>query len=254
MTLQRRIKINQVSPFLWDGSHLGILNNDNILNEESIKIGRVFRVWEIKIGQHTAKCLVKGVESALPAIFDELKPIFSLPKIGTHLFSKGNKMMIAYRAIIINNQVYPETTLDMIMDREITELQHEVRRTLAFRELFGITDTFERSLVIRYYKPWSNKELPEVVSFCEAKCIADTGDNLATVLSQILLQRWFPGHDIETSLEYNINNLLCLNRDCPEASLGYYRPLIEETINRVDNTLIGYLDLFFDRITSFLPY
>ena len=231
----------------WDGSHLGSLPRNAVIDKERVKIGRPIRVCEIRVGAVTSLCLVKKIDSLLPAIFDEIKPIFSLPKIGTHTFRHTGHLMIALKPQMKNEKICPELTLNLFDPYSDKTIIDQIQLNLAFREVFGISDTHNKSLIVRYN---NGSEIPSVISFLEPGTVAGKEDALSTVIPATLLKRWFHNK----SLERAVADLFCLNRDCPEASLGYYRPLIEDVILRIDPSLITYISLFFDRLTSFLPY
>ena len=255
MLKQRQtIRIVRSSPFKWDGSHLGTLGLDQVYEHDTIKIGRLLKVCDITVNQQTATCLVKSIESLIPAILDELKPIFSLEKIGTHTFRHNSRLMIAYKPNMIRDEIFPELTLDNIHQGLAKKIADQVRLNLAFREVFGITDTHEKSLVVRYKNPSDLAEIPRVISFLEPGSVAGQEDGLESILSQTVIDRWFPYDDPNKTIERAVADLICLNRDSPETSLGYYRPLVQEIINRLDPNLITYLDLFFDRLSLHLPY
>ncbi len=255
MLKQRRtIRIIRSTPFRWDGSHLGTLKIDQVYEHDTIKVGRLLKICDLTVNQYTTTCLVKSIESLLPAILDELKPIFSLEKIGTHTFRHGGRLMIAYKPYLVHDEVFPELTLDNIHVSLVKKIEDQVRLNLAFREIFGITDTHEKSLIVRYKNPSNLLEIPTVISFLEPGSVAGQQDGLESILAQTLVDRWFSHDDPNKTMERAVADLICLNRDSPETSLGYYRPLVEEVINRVDSSLITYLDLFFDRLSLYLPY
>jgi len=251
---RRYIPQSKSSPFKWDGSHLGTLKSDQIEEIDTIKIGRLLKVCTITIKDKTVTCLVKSIMSLLPAIFDELKPIFSLQKIGTHTFRYNGKLMIAYKPFFFRDKVYAETTLDTTPDHLVDKIEDQVRLNLAFREIFGITDTYERSLILRYKNPGNSSEIPTVISYLEPGSVAGLMDGFTSVLPQTIVNRWFSNDDQAKTLEKAVADLICLNREFPESSLAYYRPLVEEVIVRIDAGLITYLDLFFDRLGLYLPY
>lgn len=239
--------------FKWDGSHLGSLKIDQATEVDCVKIGRLLKVYRITIGEETVTCPVKTIDSFLPAIFDEIKPIFSLPKIGCHTFRHKSALMIAYRPYLVEGEIYPNLTLDIIADTVAKKVEDQVRLNLAFRELFGITDTFDKSLIVQYKNLESSTEIPLVISYLEPGSVAGSGDGLAPILPQTMLDRWFPFDGRET-LEKAMADLICLNRESPDVSIAYYRPLIEEVIIRLDANLITYLDLFLERLGLYLPY
>lgn len=255
MLKQRRtIRIVRTTPFRWDGSHLGTLNLDQVQEHDAIKVGRLLKVCDLTVNQQTVTCLIKSIDSILPAILDELKPIFSLEKIGTHTFRYKGHLMIAYKPYLIRGEIFPELTLDGIHSSLFKKIEAQVRLNLAFREVFGITDTHEKSLIVRYKNPGNLNEIPTVISFLEPGSVAGQEDGFESVLAQTLIDRWFSRDDPNKTVERAVTDLICLNRDSPEASLGYYRPLVEEVIVRLDSSLITYLDLFFDRLSLYLPY
>lgn len=241
------------SKIKWDGSHLGSLKREEVEDKDKIKIGRHLKIYLLTIDGEKILALVKSIDSLLPIIFDEMKPIFGLSKIGTHSFRYGGHLMIAYRPCLVRNNVYLESTLDMADDKLAKKILKQVRLNIAFREVCGITDTLERSFLLRYQKPSNMFEIPTVISFLEPGSIANSKDNLLSVLPQNLVEYWFQQDDIANSLDKAIADLICLNRECPEASFAYYRPLVEETILRIDPELIAYLNFFFTRLEAYIP-
>jgi hypothetical protein len=237
------------TPLTWDGSHLGSFNRSQVTELGTVKIGRNLKILRLE----QKEVLAKTSESRLPVIFDELKPIFSLQKIGTHSFRYLGKLWIAYRPFILNKAIYPELTLDLANEHTRKKISRQVRFNLAFREIFGIADTHERSFILRYKNPYSSEEVPTVISFLEPSSISLTQDSTSTILSQCLLDRWFNLDDPTQTMEATVAQLICLNRECVEASIGYYRPLVEEVIVRLEKDFIGYADLFFDRLLAYFP-
>lgn len=246
-----RSKIRKTSPFAWDGHHLGYLDDTHIIDKTSVKIGRSMQLWQLNIDNFQTSCFVKPVDTLLPAIIDELKVLFNLPKIGTHTFRTKGKLMIAYQPLVVDHQVHIESTLDTIDQESITPvLTDQVRRLFAFREVFGIKDTHESNIAIRM----NSQEDPIIISYCEAATAYADNDTLASVLPQIIHDKWFCGNTTRETFKYVVTDLFSINRECPEMTIAYYRPLIENIILRIDKSLIGYVGYFLDRLSQFLPY
>ena len=242
-----------MSSFVWDGSYLGCIETKNLIKHSSIKMGRPLRLCTLSLNNESCYCLVKMVSSYLPSIIDEFKPLFSLTKIGTHLFRYRSKMMIAYRPCFdFEGAIIIEATLDLLSHQAKQEqvIADQVRLILAFREIFGLTDTFEKSIIVRD----AESPTPLLISFLEPGSVLNTNDKMSSVIRPSLFDSWFSCSETEKSLEQAIVSLFCLNRDSPETSIVYYRKSMSEIIHRINPDYIGYLDLFIDRLNLYLPY
>jgi hypothetical protein len=84
-----------MSSFLWDGSYLGILNEKDI-SFSTISRGNRYIVFSLNGISDIA--ILKSSTTVLPCILDEMKPFFSLKKIGTHWVKYCSKIFILYHA------------------------------------------------------------------------------------------------------------------------------------------------------------
>lgn len=227
----------------FDGRYLGSLKEENILREGEVRIDKKYSFFEIKVDGEQEVMIVRNIKSFLPAILDEIKPLFFLPKIGTHTFHFKGKLMLGYKTQLITGNPYPDLTLDYSSFIPRTrEFTYQVKRTFAFREAFGITKTYEKSIILRF-----EKNIPQVLSFNEPGSVVFQDDPLKSVIPQTVLTEWF-----NDDLDRYIKDLFCFNRELPEASINYYRSKIEKIVLRIDKNLITCVDGFLERLYQFI--
>ena len=232
----------------WSGSHLGSLRPNELIEIDQVKIGRTLRFAELNIRGKKINCFIKPIDSLLPVIFDEFKPVFALPKIGCHTFRHSGKLHLAYRPHQLG-----DSTLDMCPEELMPYIENQVRLTLAFREAFGITDTFEKSIILRYNSLLDVEEIPSVISFLEPGTVCGDMRGYNRVIPERLIDKWFERDIDDTRLDNIITRqLFTFNMEEPSATFAYYRPLLEEVVNRIDNSMITYVDLFLDRINNYI--
>lgn len=235
-------KIKEMEYLPWDGSSLGIITD---LEEESrLSMGRELSLVSFTYGDYNIRCLAKKVETSLPAIFDEVKPYFGLPKIGTHLFKYKSDFMIAFKTTYHQNNVVTYPTLDVFKGQISPRLGDQIRLTLMFRQIFGITDTFEKSLIVRIKKGGI-----EIVSFLEPGSVVINNPQ-KSILPENLVRKWFDEQIVDKSQNATLRQLICYNQAFPESSLAYYRDAISEVIKRIEPDLTTYSDLFYDRLCN----
>lgn len=239
----------------WDGSHLGTFRKEEIEEVGEIKIGRRLSCYYFP--KYDQLLLTKSIDSFIPAILDELKPFFGLPKIGTHTFRYGGRLMIGYKPFYLpqsrNNKIpYHEMTLDCFPSEfnSYTPFLHQVILTWTFRELFGITDSYEHSILMRYYHPddSTQNEVPTIISFLEPSTLYQSNNPLASVLTNIIHQKWFS----QMSVTETVHQLIGLNREYPQGTINQYRGLIIAVIKRIDKEEIGFLDYFLGRLFQYI--
>lgn len=212
---------------LWDGSYLGAIPPSNIRPDP--EVGPVnLKTWVIYFNGVEEKCFVKSCGSKIPSFLDEFKPIFGLCKTGCHTF-KCKSLMICFP--------YAELTP---IDK--TSQVDKIRKLLAFRELFGVIVTQDKHLCER-----NN----EIISLVEANSIVVGTNHLdltRRVMTKAMYDKWFNG----VSLNQTISDLLMLPFGDADGLLGCYRYELEKIITRIDKDSIGCVDLFVDRIASYL--
>lgn len=236
------------TPFKWDGSYLGTLLSNQVEVIDEIKIGRSIKCVKITIGEHFVHCLIRYTNSKITAILDELKPYFSLEKIGTHTFRHKGHLKIALKLYINKaGKIDYGVTLDHIPQKNIVrDMEDQIRRNLVFRELFGVKCTFAR-----YLSVVDINYLPKVISYFEAGCLCENqeGSDLTMVIPDKLYQRWFGEKDC---FYETVIRLMCFNRESPESTLSYYRSIIDEVVKRIDKDLIVIYNSFFRRLSQYI--
>ena len=183
-------------------------------------------------------CIVKGCKSSLSCLVDELKKVFKLPKLGTHWCRLNNKTYILIRCNKTKEgYIKEELTLNMI-DTYTPIMRMQIQEVFAFRELLGVTCSYESSIIIR-----ENKSGSYPISFNEPNMM--TGD--IKVIPITVLDKWFE----ETSIDDVVKRLCRIQNIDKLADLLYkFRKKIEKIIERVDRRAITYKNCIIDRITQ----
>ena len=84
------------SPFVWDGSYIGLISEQQILNRCGT-CGK-FEYWIFYYKGYTSACMIRFSKYYTQCLVDELKPLFGLNKIGTHYAYYKDKYAILLRA------------------------------------------------------------------------------------------------------------------------------------------------------------
>ena len=141
--------------------------------------------------------------------------------------------------VVTNKDGHPiiENTLKHFNKENDYFFTQQVQKILAFREVFGISKTYETSIRIREGPIFSYP-----ISFYEPN-IVHHGQQL--IVSNMLLDRWFKN----INLDKCIKKLLQINKldDIPDCILKI-RNIMELVIERLDRTQISYRDLVISRI------
>lgn len=232
------------SPFIWDGTYLGKLTDDNIeIISCSGAVGDLTDIsyWKVTCYGYTTYCMVKASPTCFPSITDELKVIFRLPKLGTHRIHYKNKHYILIKpALKSNGMPEPETTLADLNKSTKLSIIDQIRETFVFRDILGITKTNESSLVVRHIEyPF---HVLEVISFIEPKW-----DYCDTVLSNKLLEEWF--NDVSPSdVSRKIFHIIS-RKDIPYR-INMLRTHFESVVLRVDKDSVWIIDAILERLLN----
>lgn len=238
----------------WDGTDITpLISKSSVYEGKHLKT----KYWLIHIPDSDKEkgfsetCIAKGSKNNIPCLIDELKPIFGLQKLGTHWCKHKGKYMILIRCVKTpDDHIKQELTLDKIDVRKNTSsdssegsrmglLKLQIQEIFAFRELLGISCSFESSILIREYKnsiyPISQSEAS--MSFNDTKCR----------VPETMLNKWFE----ETNIDTVVARILKIHdlRYMTEV-LNDIGTKIESVIERLDRTLIAYKDGIVSRITE----
>lgn len=208
----------------WDGSHLGTWHPQDI---EITKNGKA-TVWLNKT--LNIKMIAINSKSCYPCIVDELKPLFGLVKIGTHMVCfKGKSYLLQ----------------PFIAEKELTVkelgtvppyLRAQIQDIYAFRFLMGVSQSDDRHISIRTTVHGQKYAL----SCCEA-----TEGKGTKALSQTVTNKWFKNSDLNKILTCMLQ---CPADSTPTSIIEKYRSKIGEVILRINKDFVLLEDSIIRRI------
>ncbi len=215
---------------LWDGSNLGVIPPEHIISWFKDNVyNYVHFTWkDVNIYARVTKTL-----SSAPIIIDELKPIFHLPKIGTHRMIYMGQMYTLFRVRLSpRGNVKQELTLD-----QLSPVGHpdsfiaQVKEAFCYRELIGVSKSIEKSIQVRVvgnkYYPLSYYE-PNIVPACYGR-----------VTPYNVLDNWFLGEDISIIAR---GLLGVIEPDTIPSRIHRLRGDLEKAIERIDRNWIWCVD------------
>lgn len=240
------------NPFTWDGSDL-----TDWCNSCTIFTGKLNKLHWWKIIDNKDKiylCFARtSSNGAIPCIIDELKPLFGLIKIGTHWVKLKGKTYILYRPQLVGKKkkfMLVEQTLTEWLSEKIDAaggIKHfqydpmlvmQVQEIFAFRELLGISRTFESSLIVR-------KGLcgPSVLSWYEP----NMADHMKGNIPFTVLEKWFENYN--TDLATIVKKITKItSRDKLTQRIQEIQKDAEAVIKRIDDYHIRFADYLKTRI------
>ena len=226
--------------FKWDGTNI-----TDIISESDIYEAKYNKktYWIIKYIDNDDKlheeiCMVRSCKNSISSLIDELKPVFGLPKVGTHWFKQGAKIKMILRCIKTKEgYIKEEITLNKI-NTYTSLMMLQIQEIFTFRELLGVTCSYESSIIIR-----ETRKNVYPLSFYEPNMTVDD----RKVIPFTVLDKWFSG----TSMDNVVKRLLKINKiDRIGEVLHNIRGKIEKTIERVDRRAITYKTCIMNRITE----
>ena len=226
--------------FKWDGTNVTDIISESDIYQAKYN-GKTY--WIIKYIDNDDKlwketCMVRSCKNSVPCLVDELKSVFGLPKVGTHWFKHEGKMkMLIKCAKTEEGYVKEEITLNKI-DVYTRLMVLQIQEIFTFRELLGITCSYESSVVIR-----ETRKSVYPISFYEPNMTTED----VKVIPFTVLNKWFEG----TSMDNIIKRLLKIYTiDRIGEVLHNIRTKIEKVIERVDRRAISYKTCIMNRITE----
>lgn len=233
------ISIKESNMFKWDGTDVS-----NIISEADIFEATYNRkkYWLIRyVTNHKIKeeiCMVKYPKDTLTCLVDELKAIFGLVKIGTHWFVRNNRLGVLIKCFKTKEGYIKEepnlsqiTKVDQLLTLQVQEI-------FAFRDLLGVTCSYESSIIVRETRIGKYP-----ISYFDPNMTLKN----TKVVPATVLDKWFKN----TSLDDVTRRLVKIN-DINElsAKLHDIRSQIETVIERVDRRSIVHKTIIIDRITE----
>lgn len=226
--------------FNWDGS-----NVTDIISQSDIYGAKYNKntYWIIKYTNSNGDiieetCSVRSCKNGLSCLIDELKPIFGLIKMGTHWCVQGNKTKLLIK-VNKTEEGYIKEELHLSSFESLSPIfKSQVQEIYTFRELLGVTCSYDKSIIVRSYK---NNVYP--VSFYEPNMVTED----KKVIPFIILNKWFEG----TSIDDVVKRLVKIySIDKMGTVLHNLRSKIDKVIERVDRRTIMYKTCIINRITE----
>ena len=222
--------------FRWDGTDVSVLINQCDIYEAKYN---KLKYWVIHSpDKQTETCIARSSKCSLPCLVDELKPVFGLPKLGTHWCRLKNQTYVLIKCNKTKEgYIQEEITLNQI-EQQTNLLRLQVQEVFAFRELLGVTCSYDSSVIIR-----DGRSGPYPISFYEPNMVTEN----TKVIPVTILDQWFGDLSID-----DVVKRLCRIQTIDKLGTVLYelRTKIEEVIERVDRRAITYKNCIIDRITQ----
>jgi len=248
----------------WDGSFLGEFHKNTIDEKVSAKMQHKdtkIDYYNLNLGGFVIPCSLKRMKSGNSetqalAIIDELKPLFGLRKMGSHIIKVGSRLHIIYNIAWSIGTSMNEPVMDAHFSSVDTKSIHcskegrngsryegspehkkaflsEMRRILIFREVLGLK-TNSNHILIREGLPIDGKD----------SCLEDVENPVC----KTLWKDWFK----ETSKEDVLRDMINF-QDVPDL-----KRCIEDVVKRLilfpsDGSISSISPIIIKRITSLFP-
>jgi len=225
--------------FKWDGTNItGVISKSSIYSVQyNKKEYWIIRYVDPGTNQpYEETCLVRPSKFTVPVLIDELKPIFGLQKLGTHWCVHRDKTKILIKIERTpEGHINEELKLNEI-EKSSNLLKLQVQEIFTFRELLGITCSYESSIIIR-----NNGYSP--VSFYEPNMLMTD----KKVIPYKVLDKWFK----DTSIDDVVKKLLKIHSiDRIGVVLHRLRVEFDSIVERTDKRNIGFKTFILNRITE----
>lgn len=192
-----------------------------------------------KIRKISEYCVVRNLNHGLRScLIDEIKPLFNLKKIGTHWAHYGSKKLLFLRVALDKHQrIIYDLTLDKTEWKP--QLESEVRKIFAFRELLGMSKSYESSIIVRI-----KKVSVDVISFYDPNMEPSYIDN---VIPKTVQEKWFK----TVTMDQEIQNLVGIySLEKLGEKLFQWRLKLTQVFQRCDPEAILFLDEILSRISG----
>jgi hypothetical protein len=255
MEESKNLKNVHSTPFLWNGTYLGRISDQNILRSN---VEGNFEFWHIEIDGYQTICMIRKTKNYTPCLVDELKPIFGLSKLGTHYVNYGNCyiILIQARTDMSGFLVYPDVTLNHLKDSFMVpgssdnsgaeDVIKKIKEIYVFRDLLCLSKSTDSSICIR--KNSEGELYP--VSLIDTSIKLDRMCNIyvSTYIPDVAFNRWIKD---ESSIKIlrNMCKLYGDNKICTR--IFKLRKIVHEAVKRVSgNEFVGFTDTLMARILN----
>lgn len=233
----------------WDGSHLGDFKANEISYHSSTNDDEtLLPIWTIKHDNLTFTAMVKSSKDQFPCLADELKPLFGLLKLGTHMIKVGGK---SYLLIKPPSSDCKDVKLSNPTDGKVSApsslLKKQVRSIYAFRYLIGMNNSNDSHIYIRHLKGFA----PVPISYIDTCPAGDKHTKKSEInpLSLTVINKWFDNCDLSTTVKSIIGYG---SHDKLPVIIMELTGKIEEVINRVNKEYIWITAFIVDRVCAHL--
>lgn len=243
----------------WDGSYLGKI--DKKCQIKKYKCNKT-EYWKFNILGNKIKAIVKKIKDKGPCIYDEMKVLFGLEKIGTHSFRHKSFLYIIYKPFIDNGKVKYEYTLKELKE-QLEELPDkynftktkkfidQMKRIYTYRNILGTNCNYDSSIIIRRtHRDIYGNYIRYPVSFHEPLIEF----KYEGILSNEIYKRWFYSENYETEEPYQVSKrMFNINtRDDILDATCDFRNRMQEIIYRIDSDFIQLDFYIIERLTEHL--
>lgn len=241
------------SPYKWDGSSLGVLQDDNIIND-TIDPHTNMKYWTITIWGYVAICSYRISENASICIYDEAMEIFNLPKMGSHHVIYEKKLYILLKSNILRNGLIQSTTL--LSTLVPTTLQYnlieKIRIVYTVRDILGIYHTTDSDIIIIFTKIPSYPDL--VISMKSYISNHKILQNNTSTITQTAIDKWYTdrytGKIIDVREVYKLIFPSINDLDGIPIYTNDFKDKLDRIIERVDKSFCFISNLIVSRLTN----
>lgn len=217
-----------MSTLPWDGSYLGSFKKTCVLETRDFKPHKMYKLSLKPEGREEMVfwCVMHGVcsNSIYGCVVDEIKPLFGLPKIGTHWLRLEGAKRIAY-----NIQSDPVTLHDMKRSDLDERTLESIKMVFIFRWVTGMTSNATTSVLMTGSGPTSYTGIVDFKKWEDA------------MISKSLYQKWIR-EDMSDVYRRHVTE------ECIEIKWA-----AQDVISRIDKELLGVDSLIYERASRLEP-
>ncbi len=243
-------KKQDLNPFKWDGTSIGVITEDQILNK--YVLGSL-EYWDIRKDIYQTICIVRKCKDFTPCIIDELKPLFGLIKLGTHYckYESNYIILIRSRMDIHGKNIAKEIFLSDYTTKLDENLINRIKNIYIFRDILCLGKSNDSSIILRRNMT-DNDIYP--ISFIDTPIkLAKLIDiKLSTVIPEVTFKKWLKDDSPSKILckMFKINNMNKVVIKLYNAKSGINKLLMRIS----DSQHINLSDIIISRISNKLQF
>ena len=135
---QRDKAIAVIEEMEWNGTYLGAITPSGSISLAEVVYGNNATYWKLSVNGKEEYALVQQCSDMLPAFLDNLKEVFGLYRIGTHICKHKGRLYVLYRAVWDDKGVLEDVPLQQAPLSRSCRCAGDVSRTFLFRSLFAV--------------------------------------------------------------------------------------------------------------------